>query len=83
MIRVHSTRGQHSSRSDFPGGDGTKKPHADNAKLVNQIVERIHAKITLGEYVPGDRLRQEILAAEFNVSRTPIREALRLLEAKE
>jgi DNA-binding GntR family transcriptional regulator len=55
---------------------------SSDAKLVNQIVERIHAKIALGEYKPGDRLRQELLAEEFNVSRTPIREALRLLEAK-
>src|SRR5579862_5381135 len=55
---------------------------SSETKLVNQIVERIHAKIALGEYSPGDRLRQELLAEEFNVSRTPIREALRLLEAK-
>lgn len=51
-------------------------------KLVNQIVERIHAKIALGEFGPGHRLRQELLAEEFKVSRTPIREALRLLEAQ-
>src|SRR5580700_6615803 len=51
-------------------------------KLVNQIVERIHAKIALGEYRPGDRLRQEMLAEYFSVSRTPVREALRLLESK-
>ncbi len=51
-------------------------------KLVNKIVERIHAKIAVGEYKPGDRLRQELLAEEFDVSRTPIRDALRLLEAK-
>jgi DNA-binding GntR family transcriptional regulator len=55
---------------------------ASDTKLVNQIVERIHAKIALGEYGPGDRLLQELLAEEFRVSRTPIREALRLLEAK-
>ncbi len=53
-----------------------------NAKLVSRIVERIHSKIVLGAYAPGDRLRQELLAEEFRVSRTPIREALRLLEAK-
>src|SRR6201990_92978 len=53
-----------------------------DTKLVSQLVERIHAKIALGEYAPGERLRQELLAEEFNVSRTPIREALRLLEAK-
>ena len=52
-------------------------------KLVERIVEQIHAKIALGEYGPGDRLRQKLLAEEFNVSRTPIREALRLLEAKQ
>lgn len=53
-----------------------------DTKLVSQIVDRIHDKIVLGEYAPGDRLRQELLAEEFKVSRTPIREALRLLEAK-
>ena len=51
-------------------------------KLVIQIVERIKDKIALGEYRPGDRLRQEQLAEEFSISRTPVREALRLLEAK-
>jgi DNA-binding GntR family transcriptional regulator len=51
-------------------------------KLVIQIVERIEDKIALGEYRPGDRLRQEQLAEEFSISRTPVREALRLLEAK-
>jgi DNA-binding GntR family transcriptional regulator len=55
---------------------------AADTNLVSQIVERIHSKIALGHYVPGDRLRQELLAEEFKVSRTPIREALRLLEAK-
>ncbi len=55
---------------------------SSNTKLVNRIVERIDAKIAAGEYEPGVRLRQESLADEFKVSRTPIREALRLLEAK-
>jgi DNA-binding GntR family transcriptional regulator len=34
-----------------------------------------------GELVSGTRLRQEALAEEFGVSRTPIREALRKLQA--
>jgi DNA-binding GntR family transcriptional regulator len=55
---------------------------SSDTKLVSKIVDRIHDKIVLGEYSPGDRLRQELLAEEFKVSRTPIREALRLLEAK-
>lgn len=57
-------------------------PAAASDKLVHLLVERIHAKIALGEFRPGDRLRQEELAEQFKVSRTPVREALRLLEAK-
>jgi len=51
-------------------------------KLVGSLAERISAKILAGEYPPGSRLRQEALAEEFAVSRTPIREALRQLEVK-
>ncbi|WP_442895197.1 GntR family transcriptional regulator [Bradyrhizobium sp. AZCC 2230] len=35
-----------------------------------------------GGYAPGIRLKQETLAEEFAVSRTPIREALSRLEAQ-
>jgi DNA-binding GntR family transcriptional regulator len=51
-------------------------------KLVRSLADRISAKISAGDYPPGSRLRQEALAEEFSVSRTPIREALRQLEVK-
>jgi DNA-binding GntR family transcriptional regulator len=51
-------------------------------QLVCSLADRISAKILAGEYAPGSRLRQEALAEEFSVSRTPIREALRQLEVK-
>jgi DNA-binding GntR family transcriptional regulator len=51
-------------------------------QLVGSLANRIFAKIIAGEYAPGCRLRQEALAEEFSVSRTPIREALRQLEVK-
>lgn len=51
-------------------------------QLVGSLAARISAKIFAGEYPPGSRLRQEALADEFSVSRTPIREALRQLEVK-
>lgn len=51
-------------------------------ELVGSLADRISAKILAGEYPPGSRLRQEALAEEFSVSRTPIREALRQLEVK-
>ena len=51
-------------------------------ELVGSLADRISAKISAGEYPPGSRLRQEALAEEFSVSRTPVREALRQLEVK-
>lgn len=52
------------------------------AKQVGSLAELISAKISAGEYPPGSHLRQEALAEEFSVSRTPVREALRQLEVR-
>ncbi|WP_127091045.1 GntR family transcriptional regulator [Aquabacter cavernae] len=51
-------------------------------KLIEEIADQIKAKILSGSYLPGERLKQERLAEEFGVSRTPIREALSRLEAQ-
>jgi len=48
----------------------------DFQSLYNNIRKRIY---TL-EYAPGESLREEDLAQEFNVSRTPIRQVLQTLE---
>lgn len=45
------------------------------------IVDAIEAKILNGQLRPGDRLDERSLAESFNVSRTPIREALLRLVA--
>lgn len=47
----------------------------------DEIVVSIENAIVSGEFPPGSLLRQEQLARMFSVSRTPIREALRRLEA--
>lgn len=49
--------------------------------LVRDVVKRVHAGILSGAFPIGSRLRQEMLAERFGVSRTPVREALRVLEA--
>jgi len=46
------------------------------------IVEQLRAAIAQGELRPGQKLRQEELAARFQISSTPVREALRKLEAE-
>lgn len=47
-----------------------------------EISEEILRRIRSGQYLPGDTLSQYRLATEFETSRTPIREALRFLEAR-
>jgi DNA-binding GntR family transcriptional regulator len=53
----------------------------DREPLVDELAATLHSRILSGELPTGTRLRQEVLAAEFGVSRTPVREALRKLQA--
>ena len=47
-----------------------------------EIAAAIRAMIRKGVFQPGDRLGTAALAAQFGVSRGPVREALRLLESR-
>jgi DNA-binding GntR family transcriptional regulator len=49
-------------------------------RLVDEVAAVLRESIYAGRIQPGARLRQEQLAAELDVSRTPLREALRMLE---
>jgi DNA-binding GntR family transcriptional regulator len=49
--------------------------------LADEIAFRLRAEILDGKLPPGARLQHEELATRFGVSRTPIREALRQLQA--
>jgi DNA-binding GntR family transcriptional regulator len=60
-------------------------PHFDRGikrlSLPEAVAESLQRRILTGEFKEGDMLVQETLAAEYKVSRMPIREALRQLEA--
>lgn len=50
--------------------------------LGDLVTAEIRAAILTGKFKPGERLKQERLAADLSVSRIPVREALRILEAE-
>ena len=50
--------------------------------LADEIAFRIQAAILAGDHRPGTHLSQDELCERFGVSRTPVREALRKLQAK-
>lgn len=50
--------------------------------LVNQVVDAIVEATAKGIFLPGDRIVEAEVARALNVSRIPVREALRLLESQ-
>jgi DNA-binding GntR family transcriptional regulator len=67
---------------DEPAESPAKHDHGPlTTPLVDDLATQIHAAILAGEIELGTWLRQEQLAEQFGVSRTPVREALRILQA--
>jgi DNA-binding GntR family transcriptional regulator len=54
----------------------------DTRPLVDRIADELRAQVMDGRLPPGTRVRQEDVAARLDVSRTPVREAFRRLEAE-
>lgn len=50
--------------------------------LAGRIYHALLQRILDGEYAPGHRLEESVLAEQFGASRTPVREALRELGAR-
>jgi DNA-binding GntR family transcriptional regulator len=60
----------------------TRLPNRRQGTAPDTIAAALRAEILSGETKPGTLLRQEDLAARFAMSRIPVRDALRLLEAE-
>ncbi|WP_088625532.1 GntR family transcriptional regulator [Oceanicola sp. 22II-s10i] len=58
--------------------DGLRKTGAPQGR---EAYDRLIEAIRAGSLLPGDRLTETDLAARLGISRTPVREAIRLLEA--
>lgn len=63
---------------------GSDRPtaHLKRQTMAGQVADALRERIYAGHAVEGDKLMQEDLAAEFGVSKVPVREALHLLEAE-
>ncbi len=54
----------------------------DHNVLPNRIIDFIRDKIIIGEIKAGEKVSEAKLSEELQISRTPIREAIRLLECE-
>jgi DNA-binding GntR family transcriptional regulator len=66
----------------LPRTDNGTLHDAGGRTLVDELADRIRADVMTGRLAIGTRLMQESLAADYEVSRTPVREALRRLESE-
>jgi DNA-binding GntR family transcriptional regulator len=71
-----------SAMSKLPDAPETPLPLIEISSLADEIAFRLESEIVAQQLPPGTRLRQEELCERFGVSRTPIREALRKLQAQ-
>jgi DNA-binding GntR family transcriptional regulator len=76
--RRYTPEGEHVS-SRQPESGASKLKRLGSAQRAYDL---IRASIIQGRYGPGQRMIEERIADEFGLSRTPVREALRMLEAE-
>src|SRR6266700_5775178 len=62
---------------------GTETPQdTGNDVASHRIADNLRNAILGGNYLPGERIRQEDVAARSGASRIPVREALRMLDSE-
>lgn len=61
-------------------GKSKKDRQVNENTLTNEIADIVRERILKGEYEIGEKIKESSIAQELNVSRTPIREAFRMLE---
>lgn len=67
---------------ELDGERGIRTIGADHVALREQVLAELRRRIVDGEYREGERLTEIRLADDFGVSRNPVREALRVVEAE-
>jgi DNA-binding GntR family transcriptional regulator len=68
-------------RSEYELTNGDPAAILERKSIAGKVADTLRNRIVLGEMTPGSRIIERLVCAELNVSRTPVREALKLLEA--
>ena len=58
----------------------TSKEFSNSFSLTDEIADVVRERILKGEYEIGEKIKENQIATELRVSRTPIREAFKILE---
>ncbi len=71
----------HGDSYKFMGAEiDTERSFSSQGKIKNRIFQELLSSILAGEYEAGEKLTIEAVADDFQVSNTPVREALKELE---
>ena len=76
---AHLPHGTRSLPGTAPGSERVSRP---STALYQQVAERLRTKIMSHTLAPGSWIDEQSLAAEYGTSRTPLREALKVLAAE-
>ncbi|MFG6177655.1 GntR family transcriptional regulator [Halomonas sp. THAF12] len=69
----------HTALHDEPAAPHTTAPRLRRMSLYEVVAERLRDMVLEGELAPGSRISEKRLCESFEVSRTPLREALKVL----
>lgn len=66
--------------TDVESGQAPTPRWERRSRLVDEVADELRARIYDGQYPAGTVIHQENLSLELGISRTPLREAIRMLE---
>jgi len=69
-------------KTSSDGEDLTEGSNVSRLPLTSQVATIVRDMIVQDRFKPGERIRERQLSQELNVSRTPLREALKILEGE-
>lgn len=82
MVDTAVTVGRDGPVGRAPAVNGAVRPPAPGRVGSELAYEALRALIVEGRLAPGERIIEQRIAAELNLSRTPVREAVRMLAAE-